>query len=75
MNRFPPELKNIFSTLMASQDKQMRGEAVSDDEIMNCFENIIQTNGLNREEFFHSIQNDNGEIDIKKVEHFLQRDE
>lgn len=74
-DQIPPELKNIFSTLLSSQSKHANGEAISDDEIMNCFENIIQTNGLNREEFFQSIQNDQGEIDIKKVENFLQRDE
>lgn len=71
--QIPPELKNIFSTLLSSQNN-IDGENVSDNEIMNCFENIIQTNGLNREEFFRTIQNDRGEIDVKKVEHFLQKD-
>lgn len=70
--QIPPELKNIFSTLLASQNN-MNNDDVSNSEIINYFENIIQSNGLNREEFYQSIQNDKGEIDITKVEHFLQK--
>jgi len=68
----PPELKNIFGTLMASAQPGASGNSnISEEEIMKSLESVIQSNGLNRDEFFGAIKGAEGDIDVSKLENYL----
>lgn len=85
--KVPPELKNMFNSILASgpggisnlsnmsnmsgTPGSINGEN-SNEEINKGLEGIIEANGLNRDEFFNSIKNNNGEIDVTMLEKILQ---
>ena len=62
----PAELKNMFNTILASPLTE--GADMSEDEITKHLENIINANGLDRNEFFDSIKASDGGIDVNKLE-------
>ena len=78
----PPELKDMFNVILssASTPENMSKTILStigqtndltEDEIAKSLENIIQINGLNRDDFYGMIKNNDGEIDINKLEKIL----
>ena len=67
----PDEFKNLFSTIMEAKDNP-DGPA-NNDEIMRGLESLVQNNGLNREEFFSAIKGNNGQIDVNRLENFLNK--
>lgn len=57
-DEIPPEMKDMMNTLMSS-------EGVNNQEKL---EQLINSTGLSREDFFQTVQGENGEIDVKKLE-------
>lgn len=69
-NTIPPELKNIISTVIDSKNKNL--DHLSEDEITKNLEQLIEANGINREEFMGAIKSQDGNIDVTKLEGYLQ---
>ena len=69
----PPELKNMFNQILAVSPlgHNNNGKELTEEEIAKSLDPIIQANGLNREQFYESIKNNNGEIDVSKLEGLL----
>jgi hypothetical protein len=68
-DQIPSEIKSVFKQLMSATPLTNGGSTdqnIDENEILKSLENIIQTNGLDRDEFFKSIVN-NGEIDTSKI--------
>lgn len=66
-NEVPAELKNMFNTILTAPELGGNGNGVSEEEIFKNLDGLIQTNGLDRDEFYKSIKGDNGQIDITKL--------
>ena len=65
----PAELRNMFNTILATganPDKE-----ATQQEIEKSLESIIQANGLNREQFYGAIKDDDGQFDVSKLENML----
>lgn len=72
--QIPSEIKSVFKQLMSISPLTNNGENVQnidEGEIFQVLENIIQTNGLDRSEFYKSVVNNKGEIDTNQIENFL----
>lgn len=70
----PADLKNIFNVVLSFQGNTSNGTTdpnVSEEELMKQLGAIVETNGLNKEEFFTSIKTESGEIDATKLENML----
>jgi hypothetical protein len=71
----PAELKNVFDGLLsnipqANGQSEMNVEP-SAEEINDALEHIVQTNNLDRNEFFGAITDSNGEVDMNLLEKYL----
>jgi hypothetical protein len=66
-----PELKNILNTILSVLPSGENGKEQTEEEITKNLENIIHANGLDRDQFFGSIKDSNGEIDVSKLENLL----
>ncbi len=72
--QIPSEIKSVFKQLMSISPLTNNGEndqPVNEEEIYKTLENIIQTNGLDRNEFYKTIVNSKGEIDTNQIEKLL----
>lgn len=67
-DEIPPDLKNMFHQVLSMDPSQLDS---NDSELTKNLENIISTNGLDRDQFYQSIQNSNGEINIEKLQNFI----
>jgi len=67
----PSEIKNMFNTIISNSSMINDGKEPTEEEITKSLEGIIDANGLNREDFYNSIKDGNGEIDVSKLENFL----
>jgi hypothetical protein len=74
-NEIPSELKNMFNQILAVSPlgTNATGKEPTEEEIAQNLENIIQMNGLDREQFYESIKDNNGGIDANKLENFLMK--
>lgn len=68
----PDNLKNIFNSVLAAGPLGT-GEGMATEDISKHLEEIITTNGLNRDEFYNTIQGNNGDIDATKLESYLSK--
>ena len=66
----PSELKNIFNTIITTKPGSDQSQP-NEEEITKSLEGIISANGLDRNEFYSSINGNNGEIDLTKLESLL----
>lgn len=66
-NKVPAEIKNVLNTLISSQNM----EDYDTQEITKNLEQIIQSNGLDKNEFYNAISI-NGMIDSSKLEEYLK---
>lgn len=69
-DEIPSDLKNMFNTILGSSIGNQDGAEPTED-INKILETIIQNNGLDRNDFFNSIRDDNGEINVDKLENYL----
>ncbi len=69
--QLPPELKNVFNTVIKASPLNNPDAEFNNDEIMNSLESIIESNGLNKDDFMSSIKGSGGEIDFSKLENIL----
>ena len=69
----PSEFKSMFEQLLnvTPVDENGNRKELDEKDIKKFLEGIIETNNLNRDEFFQSIESDNGDIDITKLETVL----
>jgi len=70
----PAEIKNAFGTILSMAplyNNNNDGSQPSEQDIEKGLAGIISANGLDRNEFFASIKDANGEVDISKLEHYL----
>ena len=68
----PAGLKDTINSFM----KMMPGEndennETDNEKLMACFDELIKTNNLDREEFYNSIKNDQGVFDVAKLENYI----
>lgn len=66
-----PDLKNMFNQLIASSPMNADQGEMSQEEVSKCLESIIQSNGLNQDQFYNSIKDEQGDINIDKLEKML----
>lgn len=67
----PAELKSMFGSLLSATSMDGSNNQMNDEDISKHLENIVSANGLNREEFYNSIQGENGQVDINRLEKYL----
>jgi hypothetical protein len=68
-NKIPTEIKNVLNSLLKAQNTENDEENAQ--EITKYLENIIQSEGLDRNMFYNAIST-NGKIDNSKLEKFLE---
>lgn len=68
--QIPAELKNMFNTILSTKISGNDDES-NEEAVMANLEQIIQTNNLDRDEFFTAIQDTNGKIDVNRLENLL----
>jgi hypothetical protein len=68
-DKIPPHLKNIFNNLMANQDNINKPADM--DEVYSNLDSVINEHGLNRDDFFSAIHNEDGGINLSKLEDML----
>lgn len=68
-NEMPDDIKNLFNTVLAAAPTG--SDEISSEEIAKNLETIIAANGLDKNQFYQSIQGIDGEIDITKLEECL----
>lgn len=61
----PPELRNMFNSIIDTNNGDVEA---STNEITKNLENIIVSQGMDREEFFNNIQDENGNVNISNIE-------
>ena len=74
-SKMPPELKKMFDSVVTLTTKEDLGAASLDGtmerEIEEGLEKIIRENGLNRDDFFTSIQDGEGGVSLDKLQSIL----
>ncbi|MEM0354156.1 MAG: hypothetical protein QXW79_01105 [Thermoplasmata archaeon] len=60
--------KKIFDVFFSISNEKN----VCNNDVVRKLEDIIKSNGLNRDDFFKSVMSSNGEIDILKLEKYLR---
>lgn len=75
-NKIPSELKGLMNSLMsvipnggATDDKN----PPSEEQIQLALENFISVNELDRDDFYQNIKDESGEIDLEKLQTYLNR--
>ena len=66
----PDNMKNIINS-MVSTIKSPGNNGFAEEEVMNNLNDVIQTYGLDRNQFLGAIRNDQGKIDTGKLETYL----
>lgn len=69
-DEIPADLKNIFNTVLGATHADAE---VSENEIAKNLEAVIAANGLDKTQFYQSIQGSDGDIDVSKLEECLAK--
>lgn len=71
-DEIPADLKNMFNTVLSTV-KSDGHPGANEEEITKALEGIIESNGLDRDEFLTAIKSENGELDVDKLENYLTK--
>lgn len=67
-DEIPTDLKNMFNQVLSLNPSQTE---LNDSELSKNLENIISANGLDSDQFYQSIKDPNGEINVGKLQNFI----